>query len=588
MSAAKRSDMQPETGGQVPDRFRRLLVEKEKILSMTPEEALSRILEAPQPAALVHALGDMDFHFLVQQLGADRALPLLALASDGQIDHIFDLQVWQRDRLDTEAATRWLDRMLSAAPGRLARWALRGDAAFIELYLFRNIEVIVRGHDQDPSDFPDGFASLDETFYFRVRPLPPAATPEDDASQKAAAAERMQREKVLRALLQNIAAYDYPKYQHLLLELAALLPAEAEEELFRRRSVRLAEKGFLPFDEALGIYQPLKRKQLRPLPQAAHRKEDAASLRFAVPQYPLRMIASGSPLARALQLVADEMRRGQLQMEFAGLCNRIAVTDKVAVVSRQQLEDVGRKAVAYVGIGLAHLCGAAGAGRWAQILTDYGLVQVFRVGYGRALALKWRADEWLYRSWFRASGLGLSFWDEAWMGLLGGLFLKRPLFFDAFQAAGHYRDFMNLDEIRRTSVQLERIMAFDTLFAALDLPPAGSMLDTPLTFKNFLLTAWARHYLGMSATRTAPIARDAFARFFADLFEPSSGANSIRPAMKTIFLSWLSTRSGMTPDAISSCLAQALEDLFAEVQDEYGRLSPDDLDPRFLPHFLLD
>ena len=38
---------------------------------------------------------------------------------------------------------------------------------------------------------------------------------------------------------------------------SVVIPAEAEEEAFRQRNVRLAEKGLLPFEEAVGIYQPL-------------------------------------------------------------------------------------------------------------------------------------------------------------------------------------------------------------------------------------------------------------------------------------------------------------------------------------------
>lgn len=587
--------MQSQSEGLAPERIQRLLAEKKRILAMTPEKAQAHILDAPQPAALVHALGETDFYFLVQEIGPAKALPLLALASDGQIDHIFDMQAWQRDCMDAAAITYWLGMMLRAAPGRLARWALREDAAFIELYLFRNIEVVVRAHDQDPSDFPEGFVTLDGTFYFRAQPLPPAevsenddASQNDDASEKDVAPERAQREKILHALLTHLAAYDYEKYQNVLLELAAVLPAEAEETLFRQRSVRLAEKGFLSFDEAVGIYQPLGKRQLRLLPPVRHQEEETAALRFTVPRYPLRLVASGSLLSRALRLVADETRRMQLQMEFTGLCNQIAVADQTGIIRWRQLEHVGRKAAAYVGIGLEHLCGTAGAGRAAQLLADYGLVQIFRVGYGQALALKWRADKWLRRSWFRTFGLSLAFWDEGWMGLLGGLFLKKPLYCDAFQADGHYREFLRNVEIHQTSEQLERIMAFDALFKALDFSLSGdSAKDERLTFKNLLLTAWARHYLGLPDTPAAPIARDTFKRFFADLFARPAGSGSIPPDMKTVFLTWLSRRSGVALHAISSQLAEAFEDLFAELQDEYARLSPDDLDPRFMPHFLL-
>ena len=50
--------------------------------------------------------------------------------------------------------------------------------------------------------------------------------------------------------------------QHLLLEATSLIPAENEEDVYRLRSVRLAEKGFLPFDEAISVYRPLGAEEL--------------------------------------------------------------------------------------------------------------------------------------------------------------------------------------------------------------------------------------------------------------------------------------------------------------------------------------
>ncbi len=63
-------------------------------------------------------------------------------------------------------------------------------------------------------------------------------------------------------MLHHLAGMDHSIYQGVLFESTSILPAETEEELFRRRSVRLAEKGFLPYDEALAIYKPLGMTQL--------------------------------------------------------------------------------------------------------------------------------------------------------------------------------------------------------------------------------------------------------------------------------------------------------------------------------------
>ena len=47
------------------DRWEELSIERKKILSLPPKKALERILDAPQPAALVHSIPEEDFYFLI-------------------------------------------------------------------------------------------------------------------------------------------------------------------------------------------------------------------------------------------------------------------------------------------------------------------------------------------------------------------------------------------------------------------------------------------------------------------------------------------------------------------------------------------
>ena len=220
---------------------------RREILSLPPDRVLGAILDAPHPAALVHGFAETDLHLLIQDIGPSDALPLLALASDRQLQFILDMEIWEQDRIDPESARHWVDLLHHADPARLTRWLMGRQTAFAVYHLMRNIEVRIREHDQDPSDFGDGFVTVDGTFY--VRPLDLPEAPEEAGDQ---------RENTLIEILRRMADHDHDRYQRILLESAAVIPAEYEEEAFRMRNVRLAEKGFLPFDEAVGIYQPLR------------------------------------------------------------------------------------------------------------------------------------------------------------------------------------------------------------------------------------------------------------------------------------------------------------------------------------------
>jgi len=52
----------------------------------------------------------------------------------------------------------------------------------------------------------------------------------------------------------------------------------------------------------------------------------------------------------------------------------------------------------------------------AACLIRYPLIQLFRLGFGAALELKWQAERWLSRCWFATSRLRLTFWGEQGWG----------------------------------------------------------------------------------------------------------------------------------------------------------------------------
>jgi hypothetical protein len=157
---------------KILQRVLQLQEKRRKILELPPDKALARILDDSQPAALVHSFPEQDFYMLVNEIGPEDSVPLLSLATNKQWEHIVDLESWQKDRPDLKMVTRWLSLLLEADPRRFIGWFLEEQLEFVELYLFRNIEVRIREHDQDPSDFGDEFHTLDNTYYFKFIDLP--------------------------------------------------------------------------------------------------------------------------------------------------------------------------------------------------------------------------------------------------------------------------------------------------------------------------------------------------------------------------------------------------------------------------------
>jgi hypothetical protein len=564
-------------------REKALAADRRRILALPLEKALDAVLEHPYPVTLVQSMAEEDLYLLVHTIGPDDALPVLGLASNAQWEYLLDMEIWLRDRIDPHAMTQWYDRLLRADPDRFTHWITGEQRGPLDYYLFRNVEVHIREYEQDPSEIGDGFSTEDDVHYIRLRPYP--------AVDEQAHPLQETRDLFVNDLLRRIAVYDFPAYQGLLIESSAVIAAEGEEELLRLRNVRLAERGFLPFEEAVGVYQALTLEDL-----LARRRKSSWSGGPTVESYPLPSAPAALPetadlFTRILVGIQDEAVLHRLQSEFAGLCNQVIAADQRQIRDKAGLAQVVAKVGGYINIGLAHAEAAADKEpyRGANLIQTCLLADIFRVGYGRALELKWRADRWRPASWFHRLGLPLSFWGEAWLGVLGGLLIKRPLFYDNYASGALYREFATLDDIGHTERILAEIIAVDDLLALLAAQTPREKSTTFLTCHNLLLTLWANHHLGMEQDPQAPVPLtvDQLRSFLQALWEPDTAPRRIKDSLREAFLAWLAQRSSLTTYAIAERMRPTLEGLFAQIENELGAVAPQQIDPRYVQLFLL-
>lgn len=571
----------------VPDRIETLHQQRKEIVALPPDKALDRILSAPEPAALVQSFPEQDFHFLVHDIGPEDALPILSLASDNQREYILDMEAWQRDHIDIAAVSRWLDLLYRAGGWQAIQWLATRKTGLLEYFLRYTIDVRIREHDQDPAEFGEGYFSFDNTFFIKLI--------EDSQNDKDSPpdSEAENTKRFLTRLVESLANFDHIIYQKLLLESVHMIPAESEEEEYRLRGVRLGEKGFLPFDEAVGIYQPLKTSDIsnrtaKPAPPPAG---DAYA---QAPLYPSGLLDEDSLFTQAMTLVETEPSSLELQSEFAGLCNRIVTADHRIIRSKEDLADVVKKVCGYLNIGLQTMADDRPSGDadnetlLPTLIQRYRLSDIFRIGFGQALRLKWQAQKWLDTAWFSSQGLSLTFWGEEWLGVLGGLLIKKPLFFDNYTTGSMYREFQRTRDISTTAQSLADIIAFDNLLSLMKIRIESLKSYRFLTYKNLLLTLWAGNQIGRHGD-PQPLELASFVGFFNSIWEEGGEAERmIRPEIKEEFLKWLADITGLKQDNISADMAARLEVLFDEVQDEYSQISSEDLDPRFIHLFLLE
>ncbi|GAB6095471.1 hypothetical protein JCM14469_17230 [Desulfatiferula olefinivorans] len=563
---------------------------RKAIMAMPPEKALDEILSAPLPAELVQSFSEQDLYLLVHDIGLSDALPVLALAHSDQWGYMIDVETWTRDRMETDAVTHWFKVLFLADGKRLVRWLITERPAFLELYLFRNIEVIIREENQDPSEFPDGFFTVDDYFYIRIKEKPdPLIVREGDEPVR-----QEELDEVIHALIDQILELDYTLYQAIMLEAVSVIPAETEEEHFRLRNVRLAEKGFLPFDEAMEIYSPLSPDRLEPVRPQKPTCKAFEPEGVTAPIAPAQAISDPNLFTESLERWEGRWDLEDLELEFASLCNQMIAADQTIIRSRETLAHIAKKASYTISLGMEVLLEGQGdvddASR-CGLIDRYAMKQLFRVGIGRIMGLKHRAGRLVRDSWFGRNDLKLAFWGEAGLGVLGGLLVDKPVYYDNYTAGSLYRDFQSLADILATERRLDDITGYDELLSMMA-PRLDAFSGYRLTVDRLLLTLWVHASSGKPEHTEGPVPMTDVRAWFDRLWTPGPrgvdrGLGRIRDEEKQAMLTWLALRTGFTEEEISRRMGSTLEALFRNLESEYGTVQAGDLDARYLVHLCI-
>lgn len=540
-----------------------------ELFSMSGREALDRILEQRYPQHYVQHMTPVDFFWLIKKIGEDDALPILKLASPEQWQFILDMELWRKDRIDPEQISKWLDRLHRSDPGRLVKWLSSYGQAVAYLYMFKNIEVKMRMWDED-EEFPEDFITYDGTYYFRI-------LNKDD-------------EEMIGNILRDMAKDNYEQYQALVLGLAGILPAEAEEGMYRMRNVRLAEEGLLPTQEALSVYAYLKADSLlkdQPLQDRFLARGDETGT--LIPMTPLLQSQENNFLAGVVSRLADPFLLDRVRLEFAGLCNQVISADGVVINDYNDLIQVCRKTAGYLSLGLERLTEGAPP-LVEQVLNQNPLLSIFRVGFGLALELKWKAEKWVKEAWFHNMGFSADFWGEEWGPTLSGLLQKRPIFFSGNLEKENYREFEQGADIDRCNVYLDQMIALDRILETLSSRyplPSTRMKDTILTFRPLLFTFWARKLLKLKPG-FSPISVEQMRAFFKKTRGKTKKVPYRMTGFKGVFLKDLMSLYTGSDPAEKGQLKEILTLQWEQFVDEYALVREEELDPRFLRFLLIE
>jgi hypothetical protein len=533
------------------------------IVKLSGSEALNKILDQVNAAQLIQDMSRVDLFWLIKKIGEDDSLPLLRMASDDQWQYIMDMELWHKDRIGMEEAFQWLDRLHKSDPVRLARWLFSEDGNMLAHYFFNSIIEVKIKEEQDYVP-PDGFFTFDNIYFISI--------PDKE------------KEEVIKQMLLELSSENYNRFQALLLGLAGVIPAEVEEEMYRLKSVRMAEDGYLPFEEAISIYSyqsPDLLKQGESEYKMFFPDEETMAL---VPLTPLSYAGGDNMFTRSVEIIDDSRSMERLRLEFAGLCNQIFSADAVIPEEIGDLIKVTKKAAGYLNIGLQKLSGGN-----LQVSGEYvrnnPLISIFRVGFGSSLEVKWEAEKKLRSAWFMRNGLDTGFWGDEWGGALKGLLMKKPLYYK-----GEYRPFEDLAEVEKAGEIARRVALLDKIMEEIStsLNFRNDILKDPLmTFNTLMFHSWAikklnldREFIPLSIEQ----ARDFFRLIRGNEKTPPYKMSLSKQEFIDDFILFA---GGIEPDD-QALLHETLGEIWEGFVDEYAMLDVSLLDPRFTKYVIID
>ena len=539
------------------------------VASRYGRERLDLILLSAEAQELVQALPAPELWITIKEVGEEEAVELLRLAAPAQIQHLTDLEWWHQGTLDPLAAAYWLMLLSEAGSEAAVEWFRQADEELLVTTMAKFFRVFKPDPDlsgADPwRDQPNLF-TLDDAYFLQF--FDPNAAP------------------ILARFLSFIRAEEPERYYGLLdmVELTVLI--EQEQAAHDFRMARLADFGFVDFDEAIGIYAPLSDAELARL---LSESRPPAPAPVAAPAFPLATAALPPLFGRALAQIGDPRALSELALGMGALVNRILIADALDLT---QLESVSRalgKAQNFVEIGLGRVSGGE-IDRAVEALTNLHPFILFRAGYTRPVELARRADRLLRAGWparFRARPGFLG--DDGL--LLEGLLRPRPQFYAGADDRGAplYREFQSAAEIERAAAALLRVNALGLVFfevmqgSEADLSRlADFRVGAEVPWWTVLLTATAQALAG-NEVRFAPLTL-ADARLALELLLTEARPRTVRPEIRAALVTRAEAglrRLASAGEAEAVLGGELVAEALAKLEAEAAEFSLPDLDPRF-------
>jgi hypothetical protein len=373
-----------------------------RLMDMPASKRLDLVLRRPDAESVVAGLAEQDFFVTVKDIGADDAGPLLALGTSAQLNHLFDIEWWQKDSVLPANALDWLERLGRANEVKLLAWLYKVDFELLTVLFKRWIRVDVAPEDLDLLEARDYLPehTLDDQFFWECR--------------------YPQYEALIERLLSLLFEAHQGFYNELMNHILWAVDAELEEAAYHFHRGRLEELGIPDFYDAVDIY-----RSLRPEERSRQKSWPDTPFDSSVPSFALALIPEGDLFHRALGEIANDQLLDLLRRELASLANKVVVADELPPDQPRALQRAVDKAAAYVNLGLTIRSGHGVSAAAAQ-LKQHFLEDLFRLGHEKVMQLRSRLQRIVTAGWLSRWPHGIQCLDSDWLEWAELLLLKTP------------------------------------------------------------------------------------------------------------------------------------------------------------------
>ncbi len=556
-----------------------------ELILQTPWELRERLIVlSPQAERLVKALPPQEFFWTLKAISPEEAVTLLSMASATQLQFLFDLDCWRKDRFVLERALAWLTLLFEATEDTVARWLKGVDFDFLVTLMKRLIEVYKRPDGVDLTEARDWLPpyTLDDTYFINFR--------------------LDKFEPLTRRIIEILIEIDPARYRDLMEAVIWELPAEVEELAYRWRRARLADWGIPDYYEALDVYAPLspdRMRQIEPsyLPPAPDEETPPPAFLPAI------HLEGVEILAEALARITDWRQVDRLKRELAWLANKVLMVDVGTIDDVEEARRVFDKVAGYLNIGLEYLArGQVEAAK--RLLETYFLEDLFRVAQGLIVDLRRYAREIT-----TAKGLDARIFrhlDEPYASYLKGVMAKEANRIELFVpekmgTAEEFRPFRRLEEIDRVRRILSEIAylapliqkAFGTpplWLAEIALKKTNLLEPGDLKWSTLVLTALA-NWLTRQEFRFEALPVELWPEFLRRIFTklPGQERNVVRESVRRELLENFKALASQLGPPEEDHLQSFLNFCLFKAEEEFAFAEPENPpDPRYVQALLIE